>query len=342
MAVDQQLLANYQDTLNQDQTLTPEQRQQRMEAFTKFAEQVDEKANGTTDRNKVSKSEAQQIEEQALNQLKNMDLGERAQDGSNTYNPRRDLNMRVPCIITTEQRLHFYGREPGNFRKGKARKDIDSGDLRADATWEDGRSAYEDASADKQGMVWMHGGYRQAPRFMYMTFNPSQVSIQQGLRVADSKTKSGTVQYFWEDPQRRTFFDEPKVTFHFQSGNISPFTYLADVQKLTGKITAEDLRQQPIPSGLADFYDFLTLLDEDRIALDGRPNYCHIAISSNKFRNLSLVGFWDPEGVSIDDTAEEPNQLNWQCTMTVRSTYPELFNSQALKQMFFDNRVSAM
>lgn len=242
--------------------------------------------------------------------------GERKVRSTNVeYNPRQDLENRVPFTITTAQRFEHYGIGPNNLRN--------------------------------PGAVWSHGGWRPCKKIIELTINPSQMTIAQGLRAGESKNLAGTVQYTWPDKLRQTFFDEPKVTFHFQAGNIHPLSYLQDAKRAaevpTGKKWEPSeavTHNQPIPSGLADLYEFLGMLDEDRITIKGLPNYVILTANSRKFPKIQFIGFFDPEGVTIEETSEDQNSATWQATMTCRYTAPRLFSAAELRTMFLQNPVS--
>lgn len=168
-------------------------------------------------------------------------------------------------------------------------------------------------------------------QFIIFRVNPNQLHITQALRGAEAKTRVGTVYYVWQDPLKRTFFDEPTVGITFNSGNLLPWTWLNTVP--AGR--TPDLTQLPVPPGIETFYRFLALLNEGKAMPDGRPNFIYITINTRKFPQLTLAGWFTPEGVSsVTDSADDPNQLTWTANFHCRATYPRLYNSGELLSVF--------
>jgi hypothetical protein len=173
------------------------------------------------------------------------------------------------------------------------------------------------------------GAERTNSQYIVFLINPHTISITQALRGSEAKTRVGTVQYVWQDPLKRTFFDEPTFSFTFDSGNLLPWTYLNK--------PGETPQTNPmrVPPGLTTFYRFLTLLDEIKAMPDGRPNFVYITINTVKFPRMTLAGWFTPEGVSgVTDSADDPNHLTWSANFHCRATYPRLYNSMELMNAF--------
>lgn len=235
---------------------------------------------------------------------------------------------RVATIITTEQRM----------MGGKLLQNLPDSALKPDLNATARTKAAAKAREDLQRLGWKidsngkpvivddFGRPRNPFQAIILHINPSEAQFGQGIRGAESKNKSGTVLYTWRDPKRKTFFDEPTVTLTFHTGNMLPFTYMGGVSNPS----SADWAQKPIPRGLANYYRFMEILDDRKILPDGRPNFVYITHSSRLYPKLTLVGFFTPEGVQIQETAQEPNQISWSATLNCRFTYPHLSDSRSL------------
>ena len=161
--------------------------------------------------------------------------------------------------------------------------------------------------------------------------NPSSVSWRMAIRATEQKTRRGTVLHVWRDKIRGTYFDEPVLTFNLQVGNIIPVITRAGEN---GQIVDASM-----PRGLQNFYEFLNLLDEEKIIIKGdkkgQPNFVYIIYNSMIFPVITLMGFFDPGGVSFDDTSENPNTVSsLTASFTVYRTEPHFSNAAGLAQLF--------
>jgi len=173
------------------------------------------------------------------------------------------------------------------------------------------------------------GAERKDSQYIVFLINPHSINITQSIRGSEAKTRVGTVHYMWQDPLKRTFFDEPTFSFTFDSGNLLPWTYLNNPG------ATPQTNPMRVPPGLTTFYRFLTLLDEIKAMPDGRPNFTYITINTVKFPRMTLAGWFTPEGVSgVTDSADDPNHLTWSANFHCRATYPRLYNSLELMTAF--------
>ncbi len=170
-------------------------------------------------------------------------------------------------------------------------------------------------------------GYNTKADTIFWVASPRSVSWQIGQRAVEDKNKSGTVLHVWRDRSRKTDYDDPKIIMQFQSGNIGP------------------RGERAVPGGLTNFYQFLSLVDQPKIASTGEPNLIHILYRSRIFPAMVITGFFDPQMVVqfVDDSAN-PWQVNaWQASFTVYNTTPRLNSFTELTQRFeadglkFDN-----
>lgn len=150
------------------------------------------------------------------------------------------------------------------------------------------------------------------PKSIKFRCNPSDVSWTMPQRSVEQKTKAGTVLHTWNDNDRKTYFDEPVLTFKLQTGNILPTRSILNPRGV-------------VPEGLNNFYEFMSLVDEVKVLDDGRANLCYIDYNSLIFPHIRLWGFWQPKGISFSDSAQNHAQVNsWTASFTVYKSFPEL------------------
>jgi hypothetical protein len=186
-------------------------------------------------------------------------------------------------------------------------------------------------------------------RYIIFWAGPKNVQWSFPMRAAQQQTRSGTIYHTWRNGSRSTFFDEPEVTFTLQAGNIMPVRLqnrletggfrlnpLGTPFEVSGSVTEGNSTARPpretiaLPAGLFDFYEFFDLLNEEKILSDGRPNFVFIAYHSLVYPEIFLRGFFNPDGVSFTEDAENPAELTWTATFKVRSTSPPFYNSGQL------------
>lgn len=171
--------------------------------------------------------------------------------------------------------------------------------------------------------------WRKTNNYLTWFCNPSDCSWKIPLRGAEQLTKTGRVTHNWFDPVRKTFYDEPEITFSFQSGNIFPVFAPPPNDAGTKPVISE---------GLNNFYVFIEMVQQARQLDDGSTNTVIIWYNSMIFPNLVLEGMFKPEGISFNDSAESPHQVtNWSATFTVYKTVPSFFSASELIDTF--NRV---
>lgn len=163
-------------------------------------------------------------------------------------------------------------------------------------------------------------------------------SFRLGVRAAETKVASGTILYVWPDRKRRiasrkSHLDEISVGLTFQSGNIIPQESIKILPSRGAQGVRTMVEFNP-PPGIQNFYDFIALMDEDKIMPDGSPNFVVIEYRSNVFPQLEMHGFFTPDGISWDENAENPNQVTWQVTFNCRRTVPAINDARALATFY--------
>lgn len=168
--------------------------------------------------------------------------------------------------------------------------------------------------------------FQNGKPFMTWWVNPNECQWKMATRTTVEKIAGGVVHHEW--PQtgmngsnmsfKGSRFDQPTVSFSFQSGIITAGGY-NDI------LSGVDNSTRP-PSGLGNFFDFLYLLDQpDVVEPNGEPNYIQIMYFTPLFgqRGIYLQGFFSEEGVSWTDSAENPNQISsWGATFMVFNSQP--------------------
>jgi hypothetical protein len=181
---------------------------------------------------------------------------------------------------------------------------------RSDFEWEMGCLSWQQIADPESAFIGT--GEQSVAKAIKFRCNPSDVTWSMPQRSVEQKTKAGTVLHTWNDIQRNSYFDEPTLTFKLQSGNIIPTRGLFDPRG-------------SIPTGLNNFYEFMSLVDEVKVLDDGRANLCYIDYNSLIFPRIRLWGFWQPSGISFSDTTSNHAQVNnWTASFTVYKSFPEL------------------
>lgn len=193
----------------------------------------------------------------------------------------------------------------------------------------------------------------QPPRGLAWAVNPRDVTWSMPQRSVHSKNLIGTVLHVWPDNFRNTFFDELKVTFNLQAGNILP-VFLGTLQRF-GQATQDAIRTGRVPGGgfdfgaagstflsslknnlvpapgLANFYDFMKIVDAPKLTAGNgpadppRPNIVSVQYVSNLFPSLTLFGMFDSAGIRFVDSSNDPNTVSsWAADFIVYDTAPKL------------------
>lgn len=152
------------------------------------------------------------------------------------------------------------------------------------------------------------------PKGMAWEANPSEISWNMPQRSVTTKTLIGTVMHVWPNQGRSSFFDEARLTFNLQSGNIIPVYSKTDGWQPAG--------------GVVNFYDFMQLVDAPKLTLGTvtappRANLVTIQYRSSIFPALTLLGMFDPSGIRFSDNVD--NQINgWSADFIVYDTIPKM------------------
>lgn len=157
--------------------------------------------------------------------------------------------------------------------------------------------------------------------------NPSECQWKIATRTTIEKISGGIVHHEW--PQTGMYgsnssfttsrFDQPLLSFTFQSGIITPGGY--------NDIMSGVANSDAPPPGLGNFFDFLELLDQPDVTESGAPNYINLIYVTPIFgnRGIWLQGFFTEEGVSWTDSAENPNQISsWGASFMILNSQPSL------------------
>jgi len=161
------------------------------------------------------------------------------------------------------------------------------------------------------------------PKGLTWEVNPSEVSWSMGQRSMHTKTLIGTVLHVWPNASRNSFFDEPKLTFNLQSGNLMPV-----------RVNASSGQFEP-SGGIANFYDFMQLVDAPKLTVGSanqppRANMVVIQYYSKLFPKMTLLGMFDPAGIRFTDSSTDNQVTGWSVDFIVYQSIPKLstFNGQ--------------
>jgi len=143
-------------------------------------------------------------------------------------------------------------------------------------------------------------------------------------RGVTQQTRTGYIAHYWRDDKRTTFFDDPSVSFTFQTGNIMP---IREATRQDGTASLIFL-----PPGLLDYYDFFSFMDEPKILSSGRPNFINIVYHSLLYPTVLLRGFFEPETpITVNEDASRPGSVTWSATFRVRQSNPPLHDGSKLR-----------
>lgn len=154
--------------------------------------------------------------------------------------------------------------------------------------------------------------------------NPSEASWKVGLRQATTKNAFSTVTHNWPNSVRGTKFDEIRLSLTFQSGNLIPYNRASQVASQSGT-SIDQVRLEEVPPGLVNFYDFLSIMNAPPLLPNGETNHVIIKYHSNIFPSITLIGQFDPDGLSFSDNADNPTNINgWSASFIIYDTNPRL------------------
>lgn len=160
--------------------------------------------------------------------------------------------------------------------------------------------------------------------------NPSESQWSIPTRTLTEKVPGGAVHHEWATVggigSGVTRFDQPIIRFSFQAGNITPYAHQGDD-------FSNDLDEK-LPEGLGNYYDFLSILNQPNMLNDGSENRVHIEYHSAIFPDITLKGFFTPEGVNWTDSSDNPYTISsWGASFEVFDSFPQL-NGLALSNYF--------
>jgi hypothetical protein len=157
-------------------------------------------------------------------------------------------------------------------------------------------------------------------RHLLFWAGPKSVEWNFTQRGSMQQSRTGHIAHFWRDSKRGTFFDNPSINFTFQTGNLMPI-----------RETNSTLFLDPFPPGLLDYYEFFSLLDEQKILSDGRPNYVNIIYHSLLYPTILLRGFFEPEtAMTVREEAGKPASIEWNATFRLKESNPVFSESSKL------------
>ena len=166
------------------------------------------------------------------------------------------------------------------------------------------------------------------PRHIALSCNPRDVQFTLPFREDVQETKQAPILHSWTKKERGTRYKEPVLNFTFQTGSVLPVeTKIADQTILD-------------PSeGLVNLYEILELADQPR-TYEGQDNFVFIVFNSATFPSLTLMGFFEPSGISFPQSADDPHQTVFSASFIVHDTTPSLNSTSELIREFRNIRLS--
>lgn len=175
---------------------------------------------------------------------------------------------------------------------------------------------------------WLYRGI-----YIPLFVNPSDVQWSIPRRGTVQKTAAGTVRNTWRNRFRGTYFDEFNLNITFQTGNIMPSNAYFDKELTTYDALKAAYERPQVPPGLYNFYRFLDLIDQPKLA--GAYENRHIIIMYTRvFPTLRLEGFFTEEPITFAESDKDANQLNWTATFQVYRTFPKIQSSRLMTSMY--------
>lgn len=221
-------------------------------------------------------------------------------------------------------------------RYGRSRKTL--GDIASDIYSRDDYAdnqefPYRPAKHNRNAWVvscrsWLNGG-----KYIPLFVNPSDVQWSIPRRGTVQKTAAGTVRNTWRNRFRNTYYDEFTLNITFQTGNLMPSNAYYDKDLTTYKGLADAYAKPQVPPGLYDFYRFLNLIDQPKLA--GSYENRHVIIMKTRvFPSLRLEGFFTEEPITFAESDKDANLLNWTATFQVYRTSPNITSSRMLTGVY--------
>lgn len=159
---------------------------------------------------------------------------------------------------------------------------------------------------------------------------PSSANWSLALRAAEEENQSGHARYAMArkvgiGAKNTVYFDVPRIDFTFQTGNILPIPF---VEGPGGKM----------PHGLEDFYYFKSLLNQPPLipsgSNEGKHNFTWVFYRSLMYPDMTLKGYFDPQGIAWADSTDSPAGFTWTATFIAHETDPALWDPDELASKY--------
>lgn len=263
---------------------------------------------------------------------------ENAPDRSKLIPPGENNPNATNILFPTEQQ----GKEAENTKPQPAVGSVEGGAIQSLNSFfnvHKQRSSYAGYSGSslgevRTGFVLTSDYWRQEEinKALVLHAGPSNAQWTLPIRAQDEENKAGHARYAQARYSRHgahgsatpVYLDFPRVSFSFQAGNIMP---------MPGFLNSSD-----VSYGLQDFYNFFELLNQPPLIptgeKEGKHNYVWIFYTSLQFPQLTLKGYFEPEGVTWTDSAEAPTTLEWEASFLVHEMTPNLWEVSELEDAY--------
>lgn len=169
------------------------------------------------------------------------------------------------------------------------------------------------------------------PVALSLNSGPSQAAWSFGLRADEEPNQGGRARYAQARPDPTTsggltWFDNPKVTLSFQSGNLLP------IYTDGGRIA------KVLPPGLEDYYRFLSLVNQSPVIESGpnqgQKNFLWCFYTSRVYPSMLLKGYVQ-EVINVTESADpNPNTITWDVALSVWYADPAPWDFDATSQAY--------
>jgi len=211
----------------------------------------------------------------------------------------------------------------------------------------------------RSAMVVTSSHWLYQNKYIVLYVNPREMSWNMPKRESVSKTAAGSIRNAWRNRFRGTYYDEPTINITFQTGNLMPGSgipthlfgrrgieyYTADNGSQIPRnirygenadAVAHLLQTPPVPPGLNNFYDFLSLVDQPMLGGGNGENRHILLYRTRVFPRMRLEGYFTGDPITFTESADNANTITWNATFMVYDSYPKFWSATALKVAFSD------
>lgn len=175
----------------------------------------------------------------------------------------------------------------------------------------------------RRGFILTSDTWLSESKLLHLHAGPSEVQFSFPLRASSEDNQGGRARYASKRPNG-SYFNIGTAGFTFQTGNILPIPITSVANQNTVRT----------PYGLTDFYYFMELINQDPLTKEGVKNLVHVYYTSLQFPDIVLKGYFSPDGVSWNDSADSPNGFTWSASLEIYESSPDISNPEELTSTY--------